>query len=88
MGRVMGARMPQSPQEARAQVMAYMRAKVGEVGSFLRAADVEGANDLMDQVVREAGTGCHDLILDAVARCYGEPSWRIAADKPEWRNTR
>ncbi|GAB2964559.1 hypothetical protein GCM10027184_10570 [Saccharothrix stipae] len=80
--------MPQSAQEAAAQVRAYMQRTVRLVGAHLRAGDVEGANEVMNTVVDNAGRGVHDLILDTIARRFGEVSWRIAAETPEWRNIR
>jgi hypothetical protein len=77
--------MPVSPQEAAAQVTAYMQRAVHLVGEHLRAGDVEGANEVMDTVADNAGRGCHDLVLDAVARRFGQVNWRVAAETPEWR---
>ncbi|TQM80009.1 hypothetical protein FHX81_2331 [Saccharothrix saharensis] len=74
-----------TPQQV-AQVMDYMHRKVEETCAHLRTADIEGANQVMDEVQRDAGQGCHDLVLDAIARRFGQPSWRVAADTPEWRN--
>ncbi|MEU4801222.1 hypothetical protein [Actinosynnema sp. NPDC023587] len=59
-----------------AQLWAYLRRCVNEVESYLRADDISGANTFMDQVVNEGGKGCHDLVLDAVARIRGQSDWR------------
>ena len=62
--------------EQKAQMWAYLRRKVNEVESHLRADDINGANDLMDGVVNDAGMGAHDLILDAIAGLRGQTGWR------------
>lgn len=81
----MGQRMPQSVQEAAAQVREYMRRTVQLVGAHLMAGDVEGANEVMDTVMANAGRGLHDLILDDIARRFGQVNWRIATNTPVWR---
>ena len=58
------------------QVWAYLTRCVDEVESYLRDGDITGANAFMDEVTDEAGKGCHDLILDAVAKTRGHASWR------------
>ena len=58
------------------QMWAYLARCVNEVESYLRDDDVAGANAFMDQVLTETGKGCHDLILDTVARLRGQTAWR------------
>ncbi|WP_033438398.1 hypothetical protein [Saccharothrix sp. NRRL B-16314] len=58
------------------QLWAYLRRCVAEVESYLAADDLDGANDFMDQVVADAGQGCHDLVLDTIARIRGQVGWR------------
>ncbi|MFE2750464.1 hypothetical protein ACFXGA_00510 [Actinosynnema sp. NPDC059335] len=59
-----------------AQVWAYLASCVNEVESYLRDDDITGANAFMDQVLNEAGKGCHDLILDTAAKLRGQTNWR------------
>ena len=81
----MGTRMPQSAQEAAVQVRTYMARTIKLVGAHLEAGDVAGANEVMDTVIDQAGRGVHDLVLDRIALRFGQVSWRVAADTPEWR---
>ncbi|NUT91241.1 MAG: hypothetical protein HOY78_04350 [Saccharothrix sp.] len=57
-------------------IWAYLRRCVNEVESYLRNDDVTGANAFMDRVLSEAGRGCHDLVLDTIARLRGQAAWR------------
>jgi hypothetical protein len=59
-----------------AQVWAYLRGCVAEVESLLSGDDIDGANDFMDQVLKDGGQGCHDLVLDTIARIRGQANWR------------
>lgn len=58
------------------QMWAYLARCVNEVESYLRGDDITGANAFMDQVLNEAGKGCHDLVLDTIARLRGQADWR------------
>ncbi|GAA1308083.1 hypothetical protein [Saccharothrix xinjiangensis] len=59
-----------------AQLWTYLAHCVNEVESHLRGGDTAGANAFMDQVMHDAGEGCHDLVLDTVARIRGQADWR------------
>lgn len=63
-------------EEQIAQMWAYLRRCVAEVESFLDADDIDGANEFMDQVLRDTGEGTHDLVLDTIARLRGQAGWR------------
>ena len=58
------------------QMWAYLARCVNEVESYLRDDDITGANAFMDQVLHDAGRGCHDLVLDTTARLRGQTDWR------------
>ncbi|MFI9008853.1 hypothetical protein ACIGNX_16665 [Actinosynnema sp. NPDC053489] len=58
------------------QMWVYLARCVNEVESYLRDDDITGANAFMDQVLKEAGKGCHDLVLDTTARLRGQTGWR------------
>lgn len=59
-----------------AQMWAYLAYCVNEVESYLRDGDIAGANAFMDEVLNEAGQGCHDLVLDTTAKLRGQTAWR------------
>ncbi|MER5263080.1 hypothetical protein ABTZ99_13525 [Actinosynnema sp. NPDC002837] len=63
-------------EEQVSQLWGYLRRCVAEVESYLAADDLDGANSFMNQVVIEAGQGCHDLVLDTIARIRGQVAWR------------
>lgn len=65
------------PREQVLQLQAYLRRCVNEVEGYLAADDIDGANDYMNRVRAEGGQGCHDLVLDAVARRRGQAQWRM-----------
>jgi len=58
------------------EMWAYLRGCVNEVESYLRADDIDGANDFMDKVMKDGGKGAHDLVLDAIAGLRGQANWR------------
>ncbi|WP_158853172.1 hypothetical protein [Saccharothrix deserti] len=58
------------------QMWAYLAHCVNEVESYLRDDDITGANAFMDRVLNDAGKGCHDLVLDTIARLRGQTAWR------------
>jgi hypothetical protein len=62
--------------EQKAQMWDYLARCVNEVESHLRVDDVVGANDLMDAIEREAGTGVHEIVLNVVANLRGQSDWR------------
>ncbi|KOX33783.1 hypothetical protein ADK67_05450 [Saccharothrix sp. NRRL B-16348] len=63
-------------EEQVSQMWAYLARCVNEVESYLRDGDIAGANAFMDEVLNEAGKGCHDLVLDTSARLRGQADWR------------
>lgn len=59
-----------------AQLQEYVRARALEVEGHILRDDVDGANEVCNRIIAEAGRGVHDLVLKLFGFAHGLPYWR------------